>query len=76
MGWETHYVNTANPDLRTLKLVKQMFELHSDNSASCNGYRSLCGLIEEMEKPHLVEIKNEIKVDGNSVTLTDKSGFQ
>ena len=48
--WETHYANTANPDLRTLKLIRDMFNLHSDGSAVCNGYRSLCSLIEEMDK--------------------------
>jgi len=36
-------------DLETLKHVKFSFELHSDNSTMCNGYRSLCRMIEEAE---------------------------
>ena len=36
-------------DLETLKHVKFSFELHSDHSTMCNGYRSLCRMIEEKE---------------------------
>lgn len=36
-------------DLETLKHVKFSFELHSDHSTMCNGYRSLCRMIEEVE---------------------------
>jgi len=36
-------------ELEILKDVKFMFELHSDNSTQCNGYRSLCRKIEELE---------------------------
>lgn len=36
-------------DLETLKHVKFSFELHSDHSTMCNGYRSLCRMIEEAE---------------------------
>lgn len=75
MKWETHYVNTVSPDLRTLKLVKEMFSLHSDGSTMCNGYRSLCSVIDEMDKQPIVEIKNEVEVSGNSIIITDKSGL-
>lgn len=74
MKWETHYVKTAEPDLRTLKLVKEMFMLHSDYSTNCNGYRSLCSIINEMDKQPVVEIKNDIEVSGNTINITDKSG--
>lgn len=37
-------------DLETLKRVKFMFDIHSDHSTKCNGYRSLCTLIEHEEK--------------------------
>lgn len=36
-------------DLETLKYVQKMFRIHSDMSTKCNGYRSLCDLIEKME---------------------------
>lgn len=34
-------------DLKTLLYVKQIFEIHSDWSTQCNGYRSLVSLIKE-----------------------------
>jgi hypothetical protein len=37
-------------DLETLKQVKLTFDIHSDHSTMCNGYRSLCRMIEEAEK--------------------------
>ena len=37
-------------DLETLKQVKFTFDIHSDQSTMCNGYRSLCRMIEEAEK--------------------------
>ena len=37
-------------DLETLKQVKFTFELHSDHSTNCNGYRRLCEMIIEAEK--------------------------
>ena len=37
-------------DLETLKQVKFTFDIHSDHSIMCNGYRSLCRMIEEAEK--------------------------
>lgn len=37
-------------DLETLKQVKFTFDIHSDHSTRCNGYRSLCRMIEEAEK--------------------------
>jgi len=73
MKWETHYSNNVNLDLRTLKLIKDMFRLHSDGSTSCNGYRSLCSLIEEMDKRPSIIVENEIKIEGNNMTITDKS---
>jgi len=75
MKFETHYVNNVKPDLRTLKLIKQMFDLHSDGSTMCNGYRSLCSIIDEMDKQPVIEIENEIKINGNTITVTDKSGL-
>jgi hypothetical protein len=36
-------------DLDTLKAVRDMFQLHSDSSTSCNGYQTLITYIEEME---------------------------
>lgn len=40
-------------DLETLKQVKFTFELHSDHSTNCNGYRRLCEMIIEAEKEAL-----------------------
>lgn len=37
-------------ELEVLKEIKFMFELHSDMSSSCNGYRSLCEKIEKLEQ--------------------------
>lgn len=37
-------------DLETLKQVKFTFDIHSDHSIMCNGYHSLCRMIEEAEK--------------------------
>ena len=37
-------------DLETLKHVKIIFDLHSDHSSHCNGYRSLLDLIYQAEK--------------------------
>jgi len=34
--------------LETLKEIKFTFEIHSDHSTLCNGYRSLCRQIEEL----------------------------
>ena len=36
-------------DLNTLKQIKFLFELHSDNSTQTNGYRSLIQIIEQIE---------------------------
>lgn len=36
-------------DLETLKYVKEVFDLHSDNSCLTNGYKSLLELIKEAE---------------------------
>jgi hypothetical protein len=38
-------------DLETLKWVKQCFDFHSDHSTQCNGYRTLCDQIKELETP-------------------------
>lgn len=37
-------------DLNTLKHVQFMFSIHSDASPFCNGFRSLCDLIEKIER--------------------------
>ncbi len=37
-------------DIKTLKRVRDMFMMHSDHSAFCNGFRSLEELIESQEK--------------------------
>lgn len=36
-------------DLETLKHVKLLFDVQSDYSTKCNGYTSLCELIEKLE---------------------------
>lgn len=36
-------------DLETLKYIKFTFDLHSDHSTMCNGYRSLCDKIKTEE---------------------------
>lgn len=41
-------------ELEILKEVKFMFDLHSDHSSMCNGYRSLCDKIEELEKTEII----------------------
>jgi hypothetical protein len=37
-------------ELETLKQVKFIFELQSDHSTNCNGYRLLCEMIKVEEK--------------------------
>lgn len=41
-------------DLETLRRVKFTFDLHSDMSSRCNGYRSLCDMITEAENDNKV----------------------
>lgn len=53
-------------DLETLKHVKFMFDIHSDHSTMCNGYNSLCRIIEEEEKK---ENFSQALVD-DTITLT------
>ena len=36
-------------DLETLKHVKFMFDIHSDFSTQCNGYKSICRMIKTKE---------------------------
>lgn len=38
-----------NLDLKTLRYIKLTFDLHSDHSTKCNGYNSLCRIIEQQE---------------------------
>jgi len=47
--------------LKTLKDVKFGFELHSDHSTQCNGYRSLCKQIKDLED--LIEKEHELDKD-------------
>lgn len=37
-------------DLYTLESIQFSFQLHSDMSCDCNGYRSLCEYIKEAKK--------------------------
>lgn len=46
----TEVLNLLNRlDLDTYKQVKFTFDIQSDHSTMCNGYRSLCKTIEEIE---------------------------
>ncbi|MES2285816.1 MAG: hypothetical protein V4547_09030 [Bacteroidota bacterium] len=36
-------------DLKTLRAIKLAFDMHSDHSTRCNGYVSLCKLLEQKE---------------------------
>lgn len=46
-------------DLYTLEQIKFIFGLHSDGSTSCNGYRSLCDLIEKVKNLDIDEWVDE-----------------
>lgn len=37
-------------DLKTVEYIKGIFELHSDSSTHCNGYRAILSLLEELKK--------------------------
>lgn len=37
-------------DLKTLEFIKFTFDIHSDWSTNCNGYRSLCKCISDVKK--------------------------
>lgn len=52
-------------DLYTLKYVKFMFNLHSDMSSSCNGYHSLCELIEREGNKVLNDNKKTVSLEKN-----------
>lgn len=52
-----------NLDLKTLLHVKFMFDLHSDMSSKCNGYKSLC---EKIEQKLLVEIDTPMNFDDHA----------
>jgi len=47
--------------LETLKQVKLMFDIQSDYSAMCNGYKILCAMIEEAEKENNLNRMNKNK---------------
>lgn len=49
-GWEL--------DLKTLKFIKDTFDIFSDHSSHCLGYKALCRIILEIESK---EIKDNIK---------------
>lgn len=42
-------------DLETLKRVKSIFDIHSDHSTMCNGYRTLCRMIEKQTNEQKIE---------------------
>lgn len=50
-------------ELEILKEVKFMFELHSDHSTMCNGYRSLCRQIEELEQSRQPAVSGSLPLD-------------
>jgi len=62
-------------DLETLKKVKNMFGYFSDHSTNCLGYRSLCEMIENMQKEKEPEINPDdyiIKRSIGSIILKAK----
>lgn len=66
-------METKDLDLKTLKHVKSIFDLHSNHSASTHGYHSLCKLIEEvseLRKTQSTDGKLPIQLISNS--LPDK----
>lgn len=50
-------------DLPTLEFVKFSFDIHSDHSTQCNGYKSLCQMIEETESLPLKEEQKSVTDD-------------
>ncbi len=44
-------------DIPTLEYVKQLFDLHSDHSSKCNGYRSLCDVIEKETQKQMKHVE-------------------
>ena len=58
-------------DLETLKQVKFTFELHSDHSTNCNGYRRLCEMIIEAER----EASQQTAVEWLYETLWKQTDF-
>lgn len=52
-------------NLETLKHIKFTFDIHSDHSTMCNGYRSLCRIIEE----------EEVKIISSNTLLADNCRF-
>ena len=55
-------------DLKTLKHVKHIFELHGDYSTNCMGYKYLCEQIDILEKPKTFK-KVEKKVDEEEIQI-------
>ncbi len=47
-------------DLNTLLYIKQCFEFCSDGSTHCIGYRSLCGIIDEIKERKTTPMDNAI----------------
>lgn len=37
-------------DYKTLERVKQLFDIQSDNSTACHGYRRLCEIMEKIKE--------------------------
>jgi len=54
-------IDTVELDLYTLKYVKFVFDIHSDFSQQCNGYHSLCKLI-EVEEINQIDFKIRTKM--------------
>lgn len=46
-------------DLVTLKHIKFMFDIHSDFSTKCNGYKSLLRIIDDVELEKKIIERNE-----------------
>lgn len=56
-----------NLDLETLKWVKSIFDIQSDMSSRCNGYRSLLQMISEREVQENRDKKLETLLDDPNV---------
>jgi len=52
-------VRVFEPNLETLKFVKQIFSIHSDMSTKCNGYNSLCQMIDQLEGNLISDISED-----------------
>ena len=55
-------------DLFTLKQCKLFFDVHSDHSSQCNGYRTLLEIIEQVEEAKEIEDFNK---QGNRIIKSE-----